>query len=294
MSLYSSFHSKNCISFEPDPLAYEEFEKSIVINNIENIILEKKAVSIYNHIHIGALELGHSVTRVGVVENSFSVDCISISEILEKYDLDETKISMIKIDIEGHETELLKDEVLMNLNVPMYISFHPGLGDTEKFFEDVKPFLIKKGYDINQYPHNELYFDISFEPLKKSSLNKEIEVSIGEIVDKLSILRLKLLNISDVDKLKNITKEYDYLYNIVFNELKIDTSDFEKMVSINKILWDVEDRIRDKERFKQFDTDFIEMARTVYITNDQRAEIKKEINIKYGSSSVEEKSYSEY
>ena len=84
------------------------------------------------------------------------------------------------------------------------------------------------------------------------------------------------------------------MYNIVFNDLKIETSDFEKMVSINKILWDVEDCIRDKEREKQFDSDFVEMARTVYITNDQRAEIKKEINLKYGSSFVEEKSYSKY
>jgi hypothetical protein len=128
----------------------------------------------------------------------------------------------------------------------------------------------------------------------KNIISTEIEVSIGEIVDKLSILRLKLLHISDKKKLKNVTKEYDYLYQIVFHKLNIDTSDFDKMVSINKILWDVEDRIREKEREKQFDSDFIEMARTVYITNDQRAEIKKEINTKYGSSFVEEKSYSDY
>ncbi len=294
MSLYSSFNSKNCIAYEPDPIAYEEFNKSIELNGINNIFLEKKGVSTINSIEIGALELGHSVTRVGVSENSFTVECDTISEILNKYDLDESKISMIKIDIEGHETELLKDEVLVNLNVPMYISFHPGLSDKNKFFEEVKPFFIKKGFDINNYPHDELYFEIGFEPLNKPNVSKEIEVSIGEIVDKLSILRLKLLNISDEEKLKNITKEYNYLYNIVFNDLKIETTDFEKMVSINKILWDVEDRIRDKEREKQFDSDFLEMARTVYITNDQRAEIKKEINLKYGSSFVEEKSYSKY
>jgi hypothetical protein len=176
----------------------------------------------------------------------------------------------------------------------MYISFHPGLTDVENFFEEVKPFLIKKGYDINNYPHDELFFEIGFEPLNKPNVSKEIEVSIGEIVDKLSILRLKLLNITDKEKLKNVTKEYDYLYNIVFNDLKIESFDFDRMVDINKILWDVEDSIRDKEREKQFDSDFIEMARTVYITNDQRAEIKKEINTKYGSSFVEEKSYSDY
>jgi hypothetical protein len=122
----------------------------------------------------------------------------------------------------------------------------------------------------------------------------EIEVSIGEIVDKLSILRIKKNNITDEEKLVNINKEYDYLYHKVFQELKIDTSDFYEMVMVNEILWAVEDSIRDKERNKQFDQDFIEMARSVYITNDRRAEIKKRINLKYGSLFVEEKSYKEY
>ena len=122
----------------------------------------------------------------------------------------------------------------------------------------------------------------------------EIEVSIGEIVDKLSILRIKKNNITDDNKLVNINKEYDYLYHKVFQELKIDTSDFYEMVMVNEILWTVEDSIRDKERNKQFDQDFIEMARSVYITNDRRAEIKKQINLKYGSLFVEEKSYKEY
>ena len=120
-----------------------------------------------------------------------------------------------------------------------------------------------------------LLIAVMYNDIKK--LQTEIEVSIGEIVDKLSILRLKLINITDTEKLKNVTKEYDYLYKIVFNDIKIETSDFDRMVSINKILWDVEDSIREKERNKEFDTDFIEMARCVYITNDQRAEIKKEI-----------------
>lgn len=120
-----------------------------------------------------------------------------------------------------------------------------------------------------------------------------IEVSIGEIVDKLTILRLKKLNITEQEKLLNINKEYDYLYEIVFHDLKIDTDDFNKLFSINKILWEVEDKIREKEIKQQFDQDFIEMARTVYITNDQRFNLKKEINIKYNSSFVEEKSHKE-
>ena len=121
-----------------------------------------------------------------------------------------------------------------------------------------------------------------------------IEVSIGEIIDKLSILQIKISFIKDDEKLNNVKKEYDYLYNIVFNEMKIKQSDFSNMVDINQVLWKIEDAIRDKERDKVFDTEFIELARSVYTTNDKRAEIKKEINLKYGSLFVEEKSYSNY
>lgn len=122
----------------------------------------------------------------------------------------------------------------------------------------------------------------------------KIEVSIGEIVDKLSILKIKRNNITDPEKLKNIINEYDYLYSVVFNELEIQENDFYNLVWINEKLWDVEDKLRDKERDKSFDTEFIELARSVYFTNDRRAEIKKEINLKYGSTFVEEKSYKEY
>ena len=122
----------------------------------------------------------------------------------------------------------------------------------------------------------------------------EIEVSVGEIVDKLSILRIKKNNIVDPEKLVNINKEYDYLYYKVFQELKIESSDFYELIMVNEMLWNVEDSIRLKEKNKEFDTDFIEMARSVYITNDQRAEIKKKINLEYSSNFVEEKSYKDY
>jgi hypothetical protein len=122
----------------------------------------------------------------------------------------------------------------------------------------------------------------------------KIEISIGEIVDKLSILQIKKNNIEDVVKLENINKEYEYLNDVVFNELKISKEDFFNLVLINETLWDIEDKIRFKERDKEFDNDFIELARSVYFTNDKRAEIKKEINLKYGSLFVEEKSYSKY
>ncbi len=121
-----------------------------------------------------------------------------------------------------------------------------------------------------------------------------IEVSIGEIVDKLSILQIKLENITDKDKLVNIKKEFDYLYNIVFKDLKMQLDDYNRLLAINKQLWDIEDDIRDEERAKRFEDKFIELARAVYVTNDERSRIKKDINIKYGSDFVEEKSYQDY
>jgi hypothetical protein len=122
----------------------------------------------------------------------------------------------------------------------------------------------------------------------------KIESSTGEIVDKLSILHIKKENIIDNDKLINIDKEFSYLYDIVFTDLKISHDDFLLMIEINKKLWVIEDQIRDKEHKKEFDSIFIELARSVYITNDKRAEIKLNINLKYGSLFVEEKSYFNY
>ena len=122
----------------------------------------------------------------------------------------------------------------------------------------------------------------------------KIEISIGEIVDKLSILQIKVDKIKDKKKLINIKKEYNYLYDIVFNDLKISQSDFSNLIKINKKLWDIEDDIRNKEYNNEFDDIFIQLARSVYFTNDERAKIKKEINIKYKSNFIEEKSYSNY
>ena len=121
-----------------------------------------------------------------------------------------------------------------------------------------------------------------------------IEVSVGEIVDKLSILQIKTGMITDEEKLSNITKEYDYLYDVVFNQMRIEQSDFFDLVSVNQRLWKIEDEIRNKEYNKDFDQEFIELARSVYITNDERSEYKKRINIKYDSNFIEEKSYKKY
>jgi hypothetical protein len=123
-----------------------------------------------------------------------------------------------------------------------------------------------------------------------------IEVSHGEIVDKLTILQIKKENITDPSKLDNIVKEYDYLLSVVENDLGISTlsPEYLELLSINKELWVIEDDIRDKERIKEFDDDFIKLARAVYHTNDVRAKIKKEINLKHSSGFVEEKSYQSY
>jgi hypothetical protein len=123
-----------------------------------------------------------------------------------------------------------------------------------------------------------------------------IEVSHGEIVDKLTILQIKNQNITDPIKLVNIVKEYNYLLSIVENDLGISTEspEYLELLSINNELWVIEDDIRDKERVKEFDEDFISLARSVYYTNDVRAKIKKEINLKYSSGFIEEKSYQSY
>ena len=123
-----------------------------------------------------------------------------------------------------------------------------------------------------------------------------IEVSHGEIVDKLTILQIKKENITDPSKLDNIIKEYNYLLSIVENNLGISTEspEYLELLSINNELWVIEDDIRDKERVKEFDDDFVKLARAVYYTNDVRAKIKKEINLNYSSGFIEEKSYQSY
>jgi hypothetical protein len=120
-----------------------------------------------------------------------------------------------------------------------------------------------------------------------------IEVSIGEVVDKWTILSIKALNITDKDKLVNVFKERNYLNITIEPEILHDPLT-DQLLIVNKNLWDVEDRLRDCERNKVFDDHFIQLARSVYILNDKRANIKKEINMKYGSDFVEEKSYQPY
>ncbi len=123
----------------------------------------------------------------------------------------------------------------------------------------------------------------------------KVEVSIGELVDKVSILAIKLQKIKDIHKLANIRKEYDILVRAMEEAgISLMSPEFKRLEAINLKLWDIEDRIRAKEAKKEFDEDFIALARSVYFSNDARAEIKREINIKYKSDIIEEKEYMEY
>lgn len=122
----------------------------------------------------------------------------------------------------------------------------------------------------------------------------KIEVSNGEIIDKLTILQIKLERIKDEAKLINLKKEYDELMKTAESILSTEDSLYKALYDVNCDLWDIEDRIRDLERKKDFGKDFIETARSVYFKNDRRSEIKREINIKTFSSFLEEKSYEKY
>jgi len=119
-------------------------------------------------------------------------------------------------------------------------------------------------------------------------------ISIGELIDKITILEIKQINMTGI-KLKNINKEMKLLKNILQDKnLEINIDLIKNLKKINKKLWEIEDNIRIKESKQEFDEDFIKLARSVYIENDKRAYIKKEINQKYNSDLVEEKSYKNY
>ena len=121
-------------------------------------------------------------------------------------------------------------------------------------------------------------------------------VSLGELLDKISILIIKEKNIDDTQKQYHIKNELDSLNKTLENSIsRSQVKEYiEKLIEINSKLWLIEDDIRDCERKKQFDQKFIDLARAIYITNDRRSEIKLEINKKFGSKLVEVKSYEKY
>ena len=122
-------------------------------------------------------------------------------------------------------------------------------------------------------------------------------VSYGELIDKITILEIKSRRIVDVAKLANVRNELDLLNATWANSTasQTDISDERaRLLAVNELLWDIEDKIRLKERAQAFDQEFIELARSVYFRNDERAAFKREINLKLGSQLVEEKSYQDY
>ena len=119
-------------------------------------------------------------------------------------------------------------------------------------------------------------------------------ISLGELIDKITILEIKQKNMTGT-KLKNINKEMKLLSNILQDKkLEINIDLINNLKEVNKNLWEIEDKIRIKERDQEFDKEFIHLARSVYKENDKRSNIKKELNLQYGSELIEEKSYNNY
>ena len=121
-------------------------------------------------------------------------------------------------------------------------------------------------------------------------------ISLGELVDKISILIIKQKNITDETKLDHVKKELDFLQKTLMNYVQQEEINnyLENLININSKLWNIEDDIRECERKKLFDQTFIDLARSVYFTNDERALVKNDINKTFGSELVEVKSYEEY
>ena len=129
-------------------------------------------------------------------------------------------------------------------------------------------------------------------PIKKKIINAPI--SIGELVDKITILEIKKNKLQN-SKLENVLKELSFLRKLMEkHQIEITDDLFTQLKEINLTLWNIEDQIRIKEKNKEFDNIFIELARSVYFKNDKRAEIKKRINRLSNSEITEEKSYAEY
>jgi hypothetical protein len=122
-------------------------------------------------------------------------------------------------------------------------------------------------------------------------------ISPGELLDKLTILAIKLERISDATKRANVKTEFDLLDRVardgISTSAKIDALKGQ-LLAVNTELWDIEDDIRDCERAGNFGDEFIRLARAVYVTNDKRADLKKQINLELGSQIIEEKSYAAY
>ena len=127
--------------------------------------------------------------------------------------------------------------------------------------------------------------------------NIHVPVSPGEVLDKITILEIKSERMSDAKKVANVRVELELLQETWASSVEEDSVIVDlhaQLKEINEALWEIEDDIRDKERAKEFDERFIELARSVYFTNDRRSQVKKDLNLHLGSEIIEEKSYQDY
>ncbi|MBT8047034.1 MAG: hypothetical protein HKN57_15260 [Xanthomonadales bacterium] len=127
--------------------------------------------------------------------------------------------------------------------------------------------------------------------------NMLVPVSPGEVLDKITILEIKSERMNDPEKVANVRTELALLQETWVSHIRDNETIRElhaKLKEINEALWEIEDDIRDKERAKEFDERFVELARAVYVTNDRRSQVKKELNMHLGSEIIEEKSYQDY
>lgn len=158
ISLVAQHYSRQCICFEPDPYAYEYLVKNVKANAFDNIHCENLAVSAESKLNIGADELGGGVSSFTKSNNSIECKTISIEQIFKKYNLTQDDISVIKIDIEGYECELLKDPFWKTLNVNLHISLH-GLffQDKTKYFNDLREYF-GKDFTFNEHADTQEIF----------------------------------------------------------------------------------------------------------------------------------------
>ena len=127
--------------------------------------------------------------------------------------------------------------------------------------------------------------------------NIHVPVSPGEVLDKITILEIKSERMSDPEKVANVKVELDLLQETWASSVEEDSVIVDlhaQLKEINEALWEIEDDIRDKERAKEFDERFVELARSVYFTNDRRSQVKKDLKLHLGSEIIEEKSYQDY
>ena len=127
--------------------------------------------------------------------------------------------------------------------------------------------------------------------------NIRVPVSPGEVLDKITILEIKAERMEDPEKVANVRIELELLQDTwakAVTEDAVIRDLHAQLKEINEALWEIEDDIRDKERLKEFDERFVELARAVYFTNDKRSQVKKQLNLHLGSQIIEEKSYQDY